>query len=471
MESINHSGSTRELLTHVAGIALDGLATTTVQRAKDLVLDHIGVSFYGASLEWGRILREQVLAEEGKAESTIYGGSVRVPSRAAALVNGTAAHGAELDDTHDESLSHPGCVVIPAALAVAEAQRAPGAVFLASIIAGYEAQCRIGSAIGSSLVRKGFHPTAQLGVFGAAAAAGFVLQLSPRQFDNAFGIAAAMSSGTMKFTEDAEGTMVKRLYGGMPAERGVLAASLASRGFTGPRGAIEGPFGFANVFAAVEDLSRITRDLGECYEMDRISIKLYPCCRHFHSLIEAIEDAKRDSAFSFDGLQTIETLGTRYMIDGHLERRPRSSMAAQYSLPYTTAVAMLSDVTNPDSFDDEATARPDLLAIADRVVATRAPDLEMLFPANWASRVKLHYADNRCIERTVLNSRGTPARPIGRGEIEGKFLALTKNLLSQERQQALIEAVDALDNAESVDRLTSLLGNGVLSEVDEHRAT
>jgi 2-methylcitrate dehydratase PrpD len=440
-----------------------------VKRTKDLLLDHIGVSLYGASLKWGRILREQVLAEGGKAESTLYYGSARVPCRAAALVNGTAAHGVELDDTHDESLSHPGCVVIPAALAVAEAQRATGAVFLESIIAGYEAQCRIGSALGSSLVRKGFHPTAQLGVFGAAAAAGFVLRLPARQLDHAIGIAAAMSSGTMKFTEDAEGTMVKRLYGGMPAERGVLAACIASRGFTGPRDAIEGPFGFANVFASVEDVSRITRDLGERYEIDNMSIKLYPCCRHFHSLIEAIEDAKRDSAFSFDGLQTIETLGTRYMIDGHLERRPTSSMAAQYSLPYTTAVAMLSDVTNPDSFDDEATARPEVLALADRVVPTRAPDLEMLFPEKWASRVRLRYADNRCIERTVLDSRGTPARPIGRGDIERKFLSLTKGLLSPMRQEALIEAVDALDKAESVDRLTSVLGTDVLSE-DKHPA-
>ena len=449
-------------MTHVAGIALDKLPAATVKRAKDLVLDHIGVSLYGASLKWGRILRDQILAEGGNPESTVYCGSVRVPRRAAALANGTAAHGAELDDTHDESLSHPGCVVIPAALAVAEAERATGAVFLESIVAGYEAQCRIGSAISTKLVRKGFHPTAQLGVFGAAAAAGFVLRLSARQFDNAFGIAAAMSSGTMKFTEDAEGTMIKRLYGGMPAERGVLAACLASRGLTGPRGALEGPYGFANVFASVDDLSRITRDLGECFEIDRMSVKLYSCCRLFHSLIEAIEDAKRDPAFSFDGLQTIEALGSSNMIDGHLERRPRSTMAAQYSLPYTTAVAMLSDPTNPDSFDDEATARPDVLALADRVVATCAPDLDALFPGNWASRVKLHYADNRCIERTVLDSRGTPARPVGRDDIERKFLFLTKDLLSPTRQQALIEAVDALDSAESVDRLTSLLGNGAL---------
>jgi 2-methylcitrate dehydratase PrpD len=257
--------------------------------------------------------------------------------------------------------------------------------------------------------------------------------------------------------------MVKRLYGGMPAERGVLAACIASRGFTGPRGAIEGPLGFANVFASVEDLSRVTRGLGERFEIDNISVKLYPCCRLFHSLIEAIEEAKSDLAFSFDGLQTIEALGSSNMIDGHLERRPRSSMAAQYSLPYTVAVAMLSDVTNPVSFNDEAIVRPDVLALADRVEATRAPDLDALFPAKWASRVKLHYADNRCIERTVLDSRGTPARPIGRGDIERKFLFLTKNLLSPMRQQALIEAVDTLDKAESVDGLTSLLGNGVLS--------
>ena len=219
-EGRREAGVTETLAALASGLRADALPARVIGRAQALVLDHLGVALLGATQPWAAKVRELALAEGGVGESTIYGFG-RVPARAAALVNGTAAHAVELDDTHDESLNHPGAVVIPAALAVAEKLDADGRALLAAIVAGYETQCRIGIPLGAAVIARGFHPTATCGVFGATAAAANLMRLDAPTIASAFGTAASMSSGVMQFSGDPSGTMTKRLHGGLPAERGV----------------------------------------------------------------------------------------------------------------------------------------------------------------------------------------------------------------------------------------------------------
>jgi 2-methylcitrate dehydratase PrpD len=447
---------TRALIAAVKAMALDRLPKDVVVRAKDLVLDHLGVSLYGTSLEWCRIVRETIEFEGGRAESSVYGGGLTT-ARNAALINGTAGHAIELDDAHDESLSHPGCVVIPAALAVAEAEGATGADFLAAVVAGYEAQGRIGAALSGALIKQGYHPTAQIGVFGATAAAAKLLKLPEREFTWAFGLAGSMASGIMKFTQDPAGTMVKRLHAGMPAERGILAATLAAAGFTGPRAIVEGDYGYAKIFTGVEDLSRMTSGLGETFEISSISVKLYACCRMFHALIEAIAACRADPSFAADQIEEIRTFGPANMIDGHLERRPLSPMSAQYSLPYTAAVAVLADASEPASFDTETMRRSDILAMGDKVKAAVDPELEALYPRKYAGRVEFVLRNGKTIGKTVLDSRSTPANPISSEAIVQKFLSVTSGPLSPSRQRQIIDAVMSLEKATGVSELATLL--------------
>jgi 2-methylcitrate dehydratase PrpD len=447
---------THALIGAINAMALERTPEEVVVRAKALILDHLGVSLYGATLEWCRIVRETIGFEGGRCESSVYGGGLTT-ARNASLINGTAGHAIELDDAHDESLSHPGCVVIPAALAVAEVEGSTGAEFLAAVVAGYEAQGRIGATLSSSLIKQGYHPTAQIGVFGAAAAAAKLLKLPEREFTWAFGLAGSMASGIMKFTQDPEGTMVKRLHAGMPAERGILAATLAAAGFTGPRAILEGEYGYAKIFTDVTDLSRMTRALGESFEISSISVKLYPCCRMFHALIEAIAACRADPAFAIDQIEEIRTFGPANMIDGHLERRPLSPMSAQYSLPYTAAVAVLADASEPASFDAATMSRPDILAMGDKVKAEVDPKLEALYPRKYAGRVEFILKNGKTIEKTVLDSRSTPANPISSSAIEQKFLSVTSSVLSSSRQNQIIDAVMSLHKAGDVSELAALL--------------
>jgi 2-methylcitrate dehydratase PrpD len=454
---------TERLATLAATLRFETIPAAVLERARDLVLDHLGLSIYGTQLPWTQIVREQIVFDGGREEASIYGAQQRVPMRSAALVNGAAAHAIELDDTHDESLSHPGSVVIPAALAVAEALDRTGADFLTAMVAGYEAQCRVGSAIGHDLLSRGFHPPSTCGVYGATVAAARLMNLDVPTVVSALGSATSMISGTLQFTDDPAGTMIKRLHTGIPAERGVLCAQLAARGYLGPRRAIEGRYGFARVFTQRTDLARITRDLGERFEIERITVKLYACCKLFHSMLEAIGNCRAERAFATEDVVAIVPFGPRLMIDTHMEYRPASTMAAQYSLPYACAAAIALDPANPDSFDPQMLDRPDLRRLADLVDPVVDDRLEAIFPRKMAGGVRIRLRDGTELASTVIDSRSSPERPIGRDDVIDKFMRLTASLLSRRKQQAIIDAVAALDVTTSVRNLAALLRNYEIS--------
>lgn len=447
---------TRELCAFLSALEFDAIPATVIERAKDLALDHFGVALHSASLPWTRIVREYARSSDGRAESTIYGDAQKVGRRDAALANGTAAHGIELDDTHNASFSHPGAVVIAAALAVAEALDASGRDFLIAVVAGYEAQCRAGAAANAALSR-GFHPTAAAGVFGAAAAAARLMKLDRQQLESAFGLAVSAASGVMQFAEDAEGNMVKRLHAGLPAQNGVMAAELAAAGLRGPRQALDGRFGFVQVFGGSSDSSRLTRDLGTAWEIEQVSVKLYACCRHFHAFIDALRECRQQTAFRAEDVQAVEVATTAIALDGRMQYRPRSVMAAQYSLPYAVAATILLDPQDPRSFSEEAIAREAIVALMDRVSAHPDPALERYLPERFPGAVRVTLKDGQQIERTRLDSVGTPDYPIDRAGIVSKFHALMAGVASAQWQDRFADAVFALDTSDGLAHLMPLL--------------
>lgn len=448
---------TSQLCSFLAGLEFGRIPQRVTERAKDLMLDHLAVAMHASTLPWSRIVREHVLAQGDRAESTVYGYSAALP-RNAALANATAAHGIELDDTHDESLSHPGAVVIPVALALAESRVSSGRELLTAIVAGYEAQCRAGAAATESLLAHGFHPTAAAGVFGATAAAARLLGLGAAELESAFGLAASMASGVMQFTEDADGTMVKRLHAGIPAQNGILAAELASRGYRGPRGAIDGRYGFARVFARGEyNLERLTRGLGEAWEIDAVSIKLYACCRLFHSFIDAMRECRTNASWQAADVEAVRVLGPKAMYEGRMQNRPRSVMSAQYSIPYAVAATLMLDPRDPRSFSEETMVRADVLAMIDRVSPQHAPQLDSYFPARFPGGVCIRLKNGETVERTLIDSIGTPMRPLDRDGIKDKSRTLVAGLIEPVQQERIADAVFAIDRRDGVAQLMGLL--------------
>lgn len=452
---IANNDRTAELCAFIAGLEFQSIPQRVVERAKDFVLDHLGVALHSTHLQWTQIVREYAQAAAG-GESTVYGSGTKTSRRNAALVNGTAAHGIELDDTHNESFSHPGTVVIPAAFAVAEALSASGRDFLTAVVAGYEALCRAGSAATAAMSR-GFHGTAVSGVFGAAAAAGRLLGLPSHGLESAFGLGVSMASGVMQFSEDPEGNMVKRLHGGLPAHNGIMAAELASAGLLGPRQALDGRFGFVRIFGGSQDATRLTRELGSAWEIDQISIKLYACCRMFHAFIDAIRECQANGGIGPEDIATAEVLVPQASLEGRMQYRPRSVMAAQYSLPYAVAATLLLDPQDPRSFDTEVMERRDVRQLMDRVKGCATPELDKLLPEKYPGGIRFTLKDGRLAERTLFDSVGTPERPLDREGIVCKFQSLTSGVVDRPTQEAIIEATFELDNADDVSRLMALV--------------
>jgi 2-methylcitrate dehydratase PrpD len=447
---------TARLAAHAAALRYDTIPGPTLERAKDLLLDHLGVALAGSTLSWTRMVHAQVVSEGGRPESTLLGGGW-APARAAALANGTAGHANEFDDTHDESLNHPGCVVMPAALAVAQARRLGGREFLAAVVAGYEAQCRIGAAVGAQLVHRGFHPTASCGVFGSAAAAASLLGLDADVLVSAWGSAASMGTGLMRFTEDSARTTIKRMHGGLPAERGVLAAQLAATGFLGPRGVVEGRWGFSDVLAGNPPLDRVLEGIGTRFELDVVSVKLYACCKMFHSMVEAIAQCKARTPFAEEDVEAVVVRGPREMLDSHMQYHPESEMSAQYSLPYTAAVAVLLDAGVPESFGAQARAREDMRRLTALVTAVEDPSLQAVFPSRFAGGVNIRLRDGRTLDAQVIDSESSPARPLSRDGVRAKFDRLTQEFLGARQRQRVADAVAHLEDCEDIGQLMALL--------------
>ena len=449
--------SSLALAQEVLGYSMKTLSQEDVDQLKRLVLDWCGVVAKGTSTPWGQKLNAWAEANAGGGKATIAGSGLKRAAAATALVNGTIAHGYELDDTHDASMSHPGAVVITAAMAVAGQIGAKGEDVLPAIAAGYEVMARVGMAANAlETLTFGYHPTATFGVFGAAAAAAHLKKLSAEQLAMAWGHALSMTSGSLQFSQEPLGTMVKRMHAGLPAHNGVLAAELAELGVTAPMKAIEGQYGFLALYGKNARPERLTKAKGEKLEIHGVSIKPYSCCRKFHSLIDALGEATGGKVDA-DAIESITVLSPIVSIEQHQQRRPDSVMAAQYSMPYIVGATLAYGSTRYDAYDTAHHKDPKILSIIDKVQPKREASFEPHYPEHMGNAVEIKMKDGSVKTASVLDSRGTPYRPIDVNGIREKAAGLMATVDASLDVAAVEKAVWALDKAPGVDGLMSLL--------------
>ncbi len=236
---------TADLARFCAQLQNEDLSTTVRERIRYVLLDHLSVTLRGSTLPSSlaayQMLEQTAIGSTGIA--TIFGRQERAEASWAALANGVASHGLEMDDVENRSSLHPGVVVFPAALALAEQTGSTPADFYSAVAAGYEVTLRVGAALNpASAYERGFHPTAVCGTFGAAAASARLLRLAPEQTNMALGIAGSMAAGSMAYLH--EGAWTKRLHPGWACHAGITAARLAAAGFIGPASILESSYGF-----------------------------------------------------------------------------------------------------------------------------------------------------------------------------------------------------------------------------------
>ncbi|MCB1741961.1 MAG: MmgE/PrpD family protein [Gammaproteobacteria bacterium] len=434
------------------------LAQADHAQLERLLLDWCAVVIRGTQTPWGEKLHSWARDNAGAGGAWLAGSGTRRAAAAAALVNGTCAHGYELDDTHDDSMSHPGAVVISAAMAVAGQIDAEGGRVLPAIVAGYEAMARIGMAANAlESIQFGFHPTSVFGGFGAAAAAAHLKGLSPEQLAMAWGHCLSMCAGSLQFSEEPKGTMVKRLHAGFPAHNGVLAAELAELGVTAPVQALEGRYGLFTLYGREPRPELLRRSPEAPLQIHRVSIKPYSCCRKFHSLIDALHEATGGGTLEPDAIESITVFSPAAAIDQHQQRRPDSVMAAQYSMPYIVGATLGYGATRYDAYEVDHHRDARILSIIDKVQAERDPSFESDFPAHMGNAVSIRLKDGTLKSARVQDSRGTPFRPLAMDEVRSKAAGLLAESRGSRDLDRIEAAIQALARSPGVDELMQAL--------------
>ena len=463
MSSTQIATASTRLVEYLTGLNEAQIAPVLLQHATMAVLDNVGCGLYGSRQPWGRIVNDFVLAERGQGRSTLYGSAQSVPPARAALANGTSTHGFELDDIVQGALTHPGAVVVSAALAAAEEHRASGPRLLLGVIAGYEMMARLGHALGAEHNTRGFHTTGIAGPIAAAIGAGIVIKLTGEQLLAAIGIACSTAAGIKAFTQGTGG-MVKRMHAGHAAEAGVVACELAKRGFTGPREGIDGRYGLLEVIGGSDTHpDALDYSLGNSFAITQIWVKAYPCCGLIHSTAHALESLKAEHRLSPAQIERIRICTGKRAVAQNGDPDPREPMAAQYSLQYSAGVAIAKDARDPEAY-----AQENLFDLSVRRVAARThlevdEAMNALYPAHFAARVVVKTTDGRTLERTVIDSKGTPADPLSFDEVAAKFARLAAPVKEPQAIERVRIAARELVSAPTLEPLSRSLREGNLS--------
>ncbi len=454
----------------VAGLDLKTVPADVVARAKLYALDTLVVALAGAGAASSRIIVDVVETLGGQPQASIIGSKRRTSVALAALANGAINHAVELDDDHRTSVLHPGTVVLPAALAMAEYCGASGKTFLEGVIAGYEVMTRIGDAFLGQQYYEGFHSTGTCGVFGAAAAAGHILGLDATTLTTAFGIAGTQAAGLGEWATD--GSWIKRLHPGKSAEAGILAVLLAKRGFTGPSTIVEGEQGFLKAFSYNRkwDTGTILDGLGDSYRGHGTSFKPYACCRFSHQVVDAAlavigkHHVRPDQVA--DVMVRIHTTAYEKLFQPEQRRyRPQSVVDAQFSIPYIIATAILHGRPMPQHFTDDAIRGAETLAMASRIKGRPDDEYEKQYPLRYPTLVTFHLKDGSEHSEYCDLPSGDPENPSYQKDpslFERELLSKVDALLNStphyaRRRDDIVALARRLDELPDIAPLVSLL--------------
>ena len=451
-------GATAELSEFSAGLTVDRIPDDVVGRARRLVLDLVGNIIRGRETESTPALLSTIDAL-GWAEGTnrVFGDSRTYTPAGAALLQGVLAHSLDFDDTHAAGTLHPGAPVISAALAAAEMTNASGAVTLAAIIAGYEVTCRLALALPSGEhYARGFHPTATCGAFGAAAAAGRVMGLDAQGVASALGIALSQTAGSLQFLQN--GAWTKRFQVGWSAMAGLVAATLASKGFKGAGLAIEGAHGFLRSYAPAPSPQRATQGLGTVYELMATGVKPYPSCRYSHAGIDAALAIRAEH-----GLQPHEISGAVYGLSragmllvgapAQKKANPQNIVDAQFSAPFVLSAALVTGAMRWDSYGLLHHDRIRLLL--PNIRCEHDAEIEAEFPRNMSGKLTV-YARGRTLVKKIIVPKGEPSNFLSDEELLAKFSHLAEPSLSSAQTAKLAAAILDINRLERTSTLFDL---------------
>ncbi len=404
----------------VAALTPDGIPAPVRGRAEELLMDVVGLCVAARNTDYMRAL---VAAVDAGGSCTAIGHATGFNAGTAALINGTAVHGEDFDDTFEGGPIHSSSVIVPAVLAACERFERDGRAALMGIVTGIEASCRLSMVVPKAVHKSGFHPTSVLGAPAAALAVSVALGLDRRQTVDALGHAGSLASGIIEYL--ADGAWTKRIHPGWAAQAGLQAARLGAQGFLGPRTVFEGTHGLFNGFArsAQGNYAVLTEGFGEKWVIDKITFKPYATGTMNQPYIDcALRLAKRGIRAEevTDILcETAEGYVHRLWEPLESKRQPPNEYVAKFSAPFNIAVAFVTGGAGLSAFTEKTVRDARILALASKVRYVVNP--EDPYPRAFTGHVRMTLTDGRVVEERQPHIRGGAHEPLTRADIEAKF--------------------------------------------------
>jgi 2-methylcitrate dehydratase PrpD len=422
------------------------LSPDVLHHAKRALIDLYAAMLSGAASAPATLLEKALAEELDRGEATLVLGR-RATVRAAALINGAAAHTTEVDDIFRDGIYHPGAPTIPAALALAQSLGASGEALLRAVVVGYEISTRIGAAMGRAHY-KYWHNTGTIGCFGACAAAAELLQLDARRFAHALATVTTFSAGLQQsFRMDS---MSKPLHAGRAAEAGVTAALAAREGVTGSLDVIEGEAGYGRAMSDGPNWDKALATLGREFHITRMTFKNHTCCGHTFAAIDGAQALQQKMGLAAKDIARVRVGTYKAALDVAGYDEPRTAAEGRFSLKYVVATALTHGSVRfaafePDRLDDPATR--DLMRRVDVAVD---PQLDAAFPGQRAARVAIEARDGRREELYQPTRIGDPDAPLSDAQLDAKYLELAAPVLGEAKAKDLLGRLWRLEAQQSL---------------------
>lgn len=439
-----------DLAQRIKAVTFRDLPDEAVESAKTAILDTIGVTLLGAGEKSTRSVANVPGIGEAPGASLVFGSDRRTSALDATLINGVAAHAVDFDDFTEVFGGHPSVPIVPALVALGEAQNATGPDLLAAYVVGVEAETRIAHGVHFHHYEKGWHPTATLGVFGAAAACAHLLDLSEEKTATALCIAVSLAAGV----KANFGSMTKPLHVGHAGRNGLFAALLAKRGFSANLGAFDDKQGFLEVYNG-EGRFDAALMLEDWYAPPvvvepGIALKQFPCCGSIHPAIMMMLELRDRHQLCHEEIGAIEVLVHPRRLPHTDNPDPQSGLEAKFSAQYCVARALLEGRIALAHFEGEAHRDLQVRELMEHVRIAPHPDMQAGAKQTFGAEVIVHRADGENVsERTEQWLGRGPDNPMSEEELREKFQDCAGRSLNKAKVPVvwdLLRGFETLDN-------------------------
>ncbi len=443
---------TQTIAKFIADTRYADLPASLISECKIATLDVFAAAFVGSSMPWAQRVVEMVHELGGTPENSVVNQPWKTDVSRAALANGAMIGAFECEPLTG---SHASGTVLPAALAVSQRDHRSGQDFLLAIAVGFEVSGRLQRTAKGLESTRGFHNPGVQGPFGAAAAVGKLFGFDAATQASALGLAGSCAAGLLEFAWAGDDT--KRVHLGRASSMGLESALLAQKGLHGPATVIEGPYGYFNAFSEPTDIAKLTDGLGRKWIIQPASHKAFATHVTHQAVVQAIQDMKKENGFDAKNITHVCIRGAhRILEERHTVRDPMTVMGGQYSLPFTAAVALTRDMSNPLVYNDEAVRDPLVRNLAknmELIIDKSIPETHGAIPP---AEVTVTCGGNT-YRKTTTPHKGSPLNPLDWADACEKFGRYTRTLIDSAQAQAIMDAVGDLENQGDVAHIASLL--------------